>query len=234
MLDKLYRTNIILLMSSEKLISIEELVKRAKKQGVDFGKTDPYNRLRYYTKLSLLPHMERRQGKGGKLLAMYPEEALEKLLIIENLKAKGLKNEDIVNELEKKQYSFSNFFQKNMTQRNVTLLLILVALAVLILNQRGLINLSKERSQSPLNSQAGAQATISDSGTAVLRAGKRLTFVKSTKVSSLSQVQVAFKGAFFPATSYMIGTKVPQEGFILELDDITAEDVSFSWWITEN
>ena len=51
MLDKLYRTNIILLMSSEKLISIEELVKRAKKQGVDFGKTDPYNRLR--TKVDL-------------------------------------------------------------------------------------------------------------------------------------------------------------------------------------
>jgi len=45
---------------NEKLISIDEVIERAKKLGVDFGKGDPRNRLRYYVKIGLLPHAKRK------------------------------------------------------------------------------------------------------------------------------------------------------------------------------
>jgi hypothetical protein len=44
----------------EKLIKIDEIIERAKELGVDFGKGDPKNRLRYLTKIGLLPHCQRK------------------------------------------------------------------------------------------------------------------------------------------------------------------------------
>jgi len=46
------------------LISINEVIERAKKLGVDFGKGDPRNRLRYYVKIGLLPHAQRKVFKN--------------------------------------------------------------------------------------------------------------------------------------------------------------------------
>ena len=46
----------------ESLISTEKLIEESKTKGIDFGKGDPYNRLRYYTKIGWLPHMQRKKN----------------------------------------------------------------------------------------------------------------------------------------------------------------------------
>lgn len=44
---------------NDNLIPFDEVVSRAKHAGVDFGKGNPFNRLRYYTKIGLLPHAKK-------------------------------------------------------------------------------------------------------------------------------------------------------------------------------
>ena len=73
----------------DNLVSIENLIEAAKRKGLNFGKGDPYNRLRYYTKIGWLPHMVRKSDNEGSIKGHYPEWALNQLIIIEKLKAEG-------------------------------------------------------------------------------------------------------------------------------------------------
>lgn len=67
----------------EKLISIEDLIMKAKAFGVDFGKGDPKNRLRYYVKLGLLPHAKRKSFNGLPPEGCYPIKVLSMLIDID-------------------------------------------------------------------------------------------------------------------------------------------------------
>src|SRR3990170_3979324 len=67
----------------ENLISFDEVVARAKRAGVQFGKGDPYNRLRYYTKIGLLPHAKRKSFHGANPAAAYPEYVVDILIQID-------------------------------------------------------------------------------------------------------------------------------------------------------
>ena len=49
-----------------KFLTATEIIKQAQKRGFDFGSGNPVNRLRYYIKLGLLPHMERKQADSSK------------------------------------------------------------------------------------------------------------------------------------------------------------------------
>ena len=71
------------------LIEVEKLIRMAKKEGVSFGKGDPYNRLRYYTKIGWLPHMERKRVKSGDVVGHYPKWVLSRLVMIDKLKKQG-------------------------------------------------------------------------------------------------------------------------------------------------
>lgn len=51
--------------NDENLISIDDIILRAKKRGVDFGKGDPRERLRYLTKIGLLPYAKRKSFVNG-------------------------------------------------------------------------------------------------------------------------------------------------------------------------
>jgi hypothetical protein len=70
---------------NEKLISIDEVIERAKRLGVDFGKGDPRNRLRYYVKIGLLPHAKRKVFKNKFPEGAYPEEIVWKLFEIDRM-----------------------------------------------------------------------------------------------------------------------------------------------------
>lgn len=220
------------------LISIEDLVKKAKKAGVNFGKADPYNRLRYYTKISLLPHMERRKTKNGDIKAYYPADSLDRLIRIEDLKVKGLTNEDIVDLFNKEtEKSTQKPFSSLLTKTNIGLFIACVIVAIALLHQRGYINLGAENVQ-PINTpdkvSASNSLNILDSGKYYIRAGKDKTFVRTKAVNEFSQIQIAFKDEITPATTYYIETKVPEEGFVITLDTQTGQDAEFSWWITQN
>ncbi len=73
-------------------IPVEKIIEMAKREGIDLGKGDPYNRLRYYTRLGWIPHM-RRLGKN--LKGHYPKQTLNTLKQIQKLKEAKTPNEKI-------------------------------------------------------------------------------------------------------------------------------------------
>jgi len=82
----------------EKIISIEELIERARALGVDFGKGDPKNRIRYYTKIGIFPHAQRKKINGKPSQGVYPESALNLLLEIDKQLKQGKTVQDIKRE----------------------------------------------------------------------------------------------------------------------------------------
>ena len=85
---------------NENLISMEEFINRAKALGVDFGKGDPKNRLRYYVKLGLLPHAQRKSFNGLPPNGAYPESVLGILVSIDRKLKEGKSVLQIKRELE--------------------------------------------------------------------------------------------------------------------------------------
>ena len=83
----------------ENLISIDEVIIRAQKLGVDFGSGDPRNRLRYYTKIGLLPYAQRRSFNNNNLpQGAYPADVVKLVVEID----RQLKNGKSIQELKRK------------------------------------------------------------------------------------------------------------------------------------
>jgi DNA-binding transcriptional MerR regulator len=120
----------------ENLISIEEFIARAKRFGVDFGNGDPKNRLRYYVKMGLLPHAQRKSFNGSPPNGAYSEKELTTLFEINKQLKAGKTVQEIKREKKEKFFqpssgkiinsfserspisSFLNF-QDNFWQKNV-------------------------------------------------------------------------------------------------------------------
>jgi len=82
----------------ENLISINDIISRAKSRNVDFGKGDPRERLRYLTKIGLLPHAQRKSFTNGQPPnGAYPEYVIE---ILEEIDKK-IKSGKSIQELKK-------------------------------------------------------------------------------------------------------------------------------------
>lgn len=98
--------------NKEKLISINELIERTKKLGVDFGKADPKNRIRYYVKLGLLPNAQRKIfKKNGKPEGAYPEEIIWRLFEIDRKIKEGKTILEIKKEMEEKNSEKEKIFE---------------------------------------------------------------------------------------------------------------------------
>jgi DNA-binding transcriptional MerR regulator len=95
---------------NENLISIDEVIERAKRLGVDFGKGDPRNRLRYYVKIGLLPHAQRKVFKNNLPEGAYPEEIVWKLFEIDRMIKAGKGILQIKRELEEKEKEKEKIF----------------------------------------------------------------------------------------------------------------------------
>jgi DNA-binding transcriptional MerR regulator len=95
---------------NEKLISIDEVIQRAKRLGVDFGKGNPRNRLRYYVKIGLLPHARRKVFKNNLPEGAYPEEIVWKLFEIDRMIKAGKGILQIKRELEEKEREKEKIF----------------------------------------------------------------------------------------------------------------------------
>jgi hypothetical protein len=98
--------------NKEKLISINEVIERAKKLGVDFGKANPKNRIRYYVKLGLLPNVQRKIfKKNGKPEGAYPEEIVWRLFEIDRKIKEGKTILEIKKEMEEKNSEKEKIFE---------------------------------------------------------------------------------------------------------------------------
>jgi len=84
------------------LISIDDVIFLAKSRGVDFGKGDPRERLRYLTKIGLLPHAKRKSFNGQPPNGAYPEYVIELLEEIGRKLKAGKSIQELKKEKERK------------------------------------------------------------------------------------------------------------------------------------
>jgi DNA-binding transcriptional MerR regulator len=211
------------------LISIEDLIKEAEKSGVDFGKGDPYNRLRYYTKIGWLPHMERKEGKGH-----FPSWALERLVFIESLKSQGLSNEEIskrINSKDKVQ-AIGTFLKSPETKTKAITYASFIVLLLILSSELGLLPLGKPKGLILNQYGQTAPSQIIQSGTSFVPENKKEVFVKTNSVLETHKIYLTFNDNIIPAARFWVGKKVPFEGFYVELDAPLSKNVEFSWWIS--
>lgn len=220
------------------LLSIDKLIEQAAGQGVNFGKGDPYNRLRYYTKLGLLPHMVRKTV-NGEVIGHYPKHSLDLLIEIEKLKSLGLSNDQIDQKLKLLAGNDAHPDHKTIKLARVltpsakTIKLILVVIfGLMVLAGFGIIPVGKSKSDLIQRTLELDKKFISDSGTSYIPVDQKKVYIKSSQVKSNSKINVTFSSDYTPASRYWISQKVPFEGFYLELDAPTANAVEFSWWVS--
>lgn len=222
------------------LITAEKIIKEATKRGIDLGKGSPYNRLRYYTKIGWLPHMERRKDAKGKVVGHYPNWVIDRLEKIEEMKKEGLSNEQIAATLESHNtkrtlgevFSFLNSPEKRL--KTITYISFFAVLLILA-TEIGLIKVGKLTKQELIQNSINTETIpnqIVDTGFAVVPTNERVIYIKSTTVTPQSKIYISFEDNISPANKYWISKKVTNEGFYIELDSPVAQDAKVSWWIT--
>lgn len=82
------------------LLTIDEIISKAKKMGSSLGHGDPKVHLAYLTKLRLLPQSIRKKV-GNTIIGCYPEAVISQIKKIEELKASGLTYSQIRFQLNK-------------------------------------------------------------------------------------------------------------------------------------
>lgn len=221
-------------------ISADKLISEARKRGVNFGKSDPYNRLRYYTKIGWLPHMERIQTSKGKVTGHYPLWALETLILIENSKKEGLSNSGIQMKVEAQhaRKNLSNVFRFLSTPERrlrTAIYASLLLLLTILLVETGILNLG----QTAKNDLISAPITISTStnqilasGSGIIPQGDTTVFVKATEVNPQSKIYITFEDNYSPASKYWVANKISFEGFYIQLDSPVAQNSRFNWWLS--
>ena len=219
----------------EELIPIEKFIEMAVKKGVDFGKGDPYNRLRYYTKTGLLPHMQRKVV-DGEVIGHYPSSAMETLLEVEKLKSLGLNNQDIAKKIKGLSANTEPGAIKVARVLTPSPKMLKIALLSLfgltVFAGFGFLPIGKSKTDLIQKTLELDKKYIMDSGTAYIPRDQNKVYIKSQSVKLNSKINISFSQNYAPAVRYWVSQKVPLEGFYLELDAPTFSDAEFSWWIS--
>ena len=101
----LHRLPRIMAENNKKLISIDEVVALAKKMGVDFGNGNVRHRLRYYTKIGILPHAQRKSFNNNHPEGAYDESVIDLIVDIDKKIKAGKSIQAIKREIEKEEES---------------------------------------------------------------------------------------------------------------------------------
>ncbi len=219
------------------LLSIDNVIKEAKQKGVDFGKGDPYNRLRYYTKIGWLPHMSRQRDAEGNIKGHYPSTVVDQIVLIEDLKTQGLTNDEIegkINTKNKLQTIISGITSKEL-RNQILLYTMLVLLILIVSSEMGIINLgkSKDNLRNSVNStNVEMPNQVVAQGVAFVPNNQRSIFIKSDNIKANSKVYITFNQDYSPATRYWVSQIKDQEGFLVETDAPVASNAEFNWWFT--
>lgn len=216
------------------LISIENLINAAKAKGIDFGKGDPYNRLRYYTKIGWLPHMIRKKDDTGNIRGHYQTWSVERLIQIEEMKAKGATNEEISKKLKvtnKWQDAAAFLFSKEIRTQLIAVLSLVILLLILA-NELGVIKLGKSKADLEVFANNSNTKQVLDSGTVFVPRGQKKVFVATNAVKNTSKVYVTFTQEYSPASRFWVADVKEYSGFTLELDTQVFNNAEFNWWVT--
>lgn len=225
----------------EDLISLESLIKEAEERGVDFGKGDPYNRLRYYTKIGWLPHMIRKKDDNGRISGHYYSWAIDRLITIEEFKKQGLSNDEISKKLniKTKLQVLRELLKSKETQSKIITYSSLVLLLLIFLSEFGVIsfgtrtprNLPSFATQNGLGPELG-NIQFADSGTAFIAKNQKKVTVQTPFVKKDHKVYVTFTTDYSPAARYWVAEIESDKHFTLELDAPVFDNAEFNWWIT--
>jgi len=217
----------------DELISIDKLIKQAKSKGVDFGSGDPYNRLRYYTKIGWLPHMIRKTDKKGNIKGHYPSSAIDKLLLIEDLKSQGFSNDEISKKLTNKGKidDVISSLKSPVIKKHALSYLILAILLLIFANELGILNLGK--SKTFVTPGINQYEQIYGNGTAFVPKNQNKIFVSFKGMRPNSKVYVTFTQNYSPASRYWVSKIEDQGGFLLELDAPVSNNSEFYWWASQ-
>lgn len=218
-----------------KYLSVDEIITKAKERGIDFGKGDPYNRLRYYTKIGWLPNMKRLPDEEGNVKGHYPLWALEIIFLVEDLKEKGFSNDEISRRVQTKN-KFQNLKTIILSKETRNQLIMYGSALLLILifaNESGLITLGKSKTKTlQVSTFNDLPAQFIDSGQAFVPSNSRSIFIKTPLVKNTSKVYLSFTDDYSPATRYWVGNIKEYEGFEVDMDAPVFSNAEFNWWIT--
>jgi len=215
------------------LISVDELIKKLKESNIDFGKGDPYNRLRYYTKIGLIPHMVRKKNDKNTNSGHFPASTYEKILQIERHKEEGLSNEEILKKFNSEEGSFKNqnLFQKikyNLTINKIFILLIFIGL---ILETYRFSNSNFFKTNYILENNAIPQNLNTVSGVTFIPNGQKKVFIPTNKVNDNSNILLGLRGSIFPASNIFVSEVKENIGFYVETNIEVSKEVKFTWTI---
>lgn len=213
------------------LIAVDELIKKLKESNIDFGKGDPYNRLRYYTKIGLIPHMIRKKNDKNTNSGHFPKETFEKIITIEKLKDSGISNEEIIRKFKNTsevslKHKFFEIFKENITINKVFIILILLGL-IFEIYRFSTVNFLKTNSL--VSNQILSENNNLVSGVSFFPSGQKKVFIPSNIVKENSNILITLRGNIFPATNYFVSEIKENIGFYVETNLEVSKEVKFSW-----
>lgn len=214
------------------LISVEELIKKLKEEGVDFGKGDPYNRLRYYTKIGWIPHMTRKKGVNNTNSGHYPIETIETIKKIEKFKEEKLSNEEISEKLKSDKNNFNNLlnpYYEKLKKININFVFFIIILIAFLFESTRSSNQIEEFKNKQNNNQVFS--TDMKSGTSFFPEGQRKVFIENKNVSLGSNIIITFHGNITPATFFFISEIKENFGFFIETNLPVQKETKFNWTI---
>jgi DNA-binding transcriptional MerR regulator len=211
------------------LVSVEELIKILKENNINFGKGDPYNRLRYYTKIGLIPHMTRKKNSNNTNSGHYPKEIISKIIEIEKLKDSGLSNEEIIDKFKattsENKIDYIQFIKDKITVNHLFISLLVLGCIFEIYRA----NLQIPNDLDIKNETAMEKHLVVETGINFISSGQKKVFVPSKQVKQDSNINLSFRGNIFPATHYFISDIKEGLGFIVETNIEVNSEIKFTW-----
>jgi len=218
-------------------VSVEKLIKILKEKNINFGKGNPYNRLRYYTKIGWLPHMTRKKNEEGVITGHYPTSVIDTIEKIELLKQEGRSNEEINLTFKKRELinkesiRILDFIKK--ININYLILLLIIAGFIIEIFRNNSPNEKIINTEIQENKSIVSEKKIVDSGVSFLQKNQNLIFIPSSRVSPTSIILLNFFNNIGYNNNYYIKEIKVGQGFYIETNYQVPNESKFNWVIIE-
>jgi hypothetical protein len=219
------------------LIPIDELIKFLQDKNINLGKGNPYNRLRYYTKIGWIPHMTRKKNSSGVIMGHYPKDITDKITQIENLKSQGKNNDEIDKILnpkisdEKTKFTFDKALVlfKRININYLFILIIILGFFIEFVRNSPINN--NKLSNEILKEENSRNINITKTGISFIPKNQNVIFVPVESISPTSVIIITFYSDIGVNNSHFVGNIKLNQGFYLQLSKQVSEEIKFSWVI---
>lgn len=220
------------------LISVEKLIEILKNKNINLGKGDPYNRLRYYTKIGWLPHMVRKKNDAGVISGHYPISVIDQIIKIEELKDKKADKHEITKILKGNQsnkYAYLENLKNQIKKLNINyffIFLILLGFATEIIKFDS--NYPSDKSSNlSVKDRIIPKKEITDSGVSFIPKNQNAIFVPSEKADPTAVILLNFFSDIGPNNRYFIKEIKIGQGFYVETSNQVLNETKFNWVIIQ-